>query len=78
MNLLRPVLAFANRLRFRNLFILTVLLFFFDLLVPDFIPLIDEIMLGLLTILFASWKKQRSPDEQDKVIEGEVVNQDGD
>lgn len=78
MNPLSPVLAFANRLRFRNLFILTLILFVFDMLVPDFLPLIDEIMLGLLSILFASWKNQRPPVEPDNVIEGEVVDPDKD
>lgn len=52
---------------------------FFDLLVPDFIPLIDELILGLLAILFVSWKKQRPLDEPGgNVIEGEVISQDED
>jgi hypothetical protein len=48
---------FADRLRFRQLFFLTAALFLLDLLVPDVIPLLDELILGLLTLLFANWKK---------------------
>jgi hypothetical protein len=40
--------------------ILTAGLFGLDLLVPDLIPLVDEILFGLATLLFSSWKKQKS------------------
>jgi hypothetical protein len=33
------------------------MLFFIDLLIPDTIPFIDELILGLLTLLFGSWRK---------------------
>ena len=52
---------FASRLRFPQLFVLFAALFFFDLLVPDFVPLIDELLLGLGTALFAAWRKDRGP-----------------
>lgn len=78
MNPLKPLMAFTNRLKFRTLFLLTVTLFIFDLLVPDFIPLIDELMLGLLTILFGSWKKHQPRDDQGTLIEGEVIDQEED
>jgi hypothetical protein len=29
-------------------------------MVPDFIPFIDELLLGLLTLLFATWRKPES------------------
>jgi hypothetical protein len=63
----------ANQLRFRNLFFIVITLFFVDLLIPDFIPLIDEIILGLLAIILANWKKERNQDKETKVIEGEVI-----
>ena len=63
----------ANQLRFRNLFFIVIGLFFVDLLVPDFIPFIDEIILGLLAIILANWKKERNQDKQGKVIEGEII-----
>jgi hypothetical protein len=63
----------ANQLKFRNLFFIVITLFFVDLLIPDFIPLIDEIILGLLAIILANWKKERNQDKETKVIEGEVI-----
>ena len=68
----------ANQLRFRNLFFIVITLFFLDLLIPDFIPLVDEIILGLLAIILANWKKERNQDKEGKVIEGEIVNDDED
>lgn len=66
-------LAYANRLKFKNLFLLTVALFIADLLIPDMIPMIDEIILGLLAILFSQWKKDRTEEPKGETIEGEVV-----
>ena len=63
----------ANQLRFRNLFFIVITLFFVDLLIPDFIPLVDEIILGLLAIILANWKKERNQDKEGKVIEGEII-----
>jgi hypothetical protein len=53
------LLKFADGLRFRQLFLFTATLFFIDLLVPDFIPFIDELLLGLLTLLLAAWRKKK-------------------
>lgn len=55
-------LRFAAGLRFRQLFFIAGGLFLLDMLVPDLIPFADEILLGLLTLLFGAWKK-RAPDE---------------
>lgn len=52
---------FGERLRFPQLFGLVAALFLLDLVIPDFIPLADEIMLGLLTLLIGSLKRDRSP-----------------
>jgi hypothetical protein len=57
--LLAMFLNFANQLKFRNLFLIVIGLFFIDLLIPDFIPLIDEVMLGLLAIILANWKREK-------------------
>lgn len=54
------LVAWLARLRFPTLLKLTAALFVLDLLVPDAIPLADEILLGLLTVLFASWKRARN------------------
>jgi len=68
----------ANQLRFRNLFFLVISLFLVDLLLPDFIPFIDEIILGLLAIILANWKKERNQDNEGTLIEGEIVHNDED
>jgi len=57
------VLRYAGRLRFPYLFALTALVFVADLLVPDVLPFGDEILLGLLTVLFGSWRKRRGQPE---------------
>ncbi|PVV17723.1 MAG: hypothetical protein B6D79_16525, partial [gamma proteobacterium symbiont of Ctena orbiculata] len=55
----------------RELFLLTASLFALDLLIPDLIPFVDELLLGLLTLLFGSWlltlSKPRAacPDQPD-------------
>ena len=52
---------FLGRLRFPQLFTLAAVLFVVDLLIPDLIPFADEILLGLMTTLFASWKAREVP-----------------
>ena len=52
---------FASRLRFPQLFALTASLFLIDLIIPDLFPFIDEILLGLATLLLANWKKKVDP-----------------
>ena len=48
-------------LRFPQLFLVTLALFLADLLIPDLIPFIDEILLGLASLLLASWKRKPGP-----------------
>lgn len=55
-----PVIAFASRLRFPTLFLVTLGLFVLDVVVPDFIPFADELLLGLGALLLSSWKR---PDD---------------
>ena len=70
--LLAPILGFASRLRFPTLFLVIAALFAFDLVIPDFIPFLDEIMLGLSTLLLASWKSRKTTADTSKPpIEGE-------
>ena len=64
----------ANQLKFRNLFFLVISLFLIDLLIPDFIPFIDEIILGLMAIILANWKKERNQDNEGNLIEGEIID----
>lgn len=59
--LLLPLLNWARKLRYPTLFKLTAALFAISVLVPDPIPLVDEIMLGLGTLLLANWKNRNRP-----------------
>lgn len=58
--------SFADRLRFPQLFAITLILFLVDLFVPDMIPFLDEILLGLATLLLGSWKKRRGTPSEPK------------
>lgn len=49
-----------ERLRFPQLALLTGSLFLLTLVVPDPLPFVDEILLGLGTLLLTSWKRRRS------------------
>ncbi|MDX1461259.1 MAG: DUF6116 family protein [Xanthomonadales bacterium] len=56
----------AGTLRFPQLFLLTAAIFIIDLFIPDALPFVDEILLGLTTALLGSMKKRgekRSSDE---------------
>jgi hypothetical protein len=57
--LLAPLLAFAGRLRFRTLFLVTASLFLLDVVIPDLVPFVDEILLGLGTLVLAALRKPR-------------------
>ena len=70
--LLAPVLGFLGRLSYPRLFVLTAALFVIDLIVPDFIPLADAILLGLGSLLLANFKNRKTPDPPNNVIEGET------
>ncbi|MBP9592137.1 MAG: hypothetical protein KBE42_08710 [Steroidobacteraceae bacterium] len=53
------VTRFAAGLRFPTLFLMVGSLFVVDLLMPDLVPLVDEVMLALGTLLLASFRKRR-------------------
>jgi len=69
------LLAFADGLRFREFFLLILGLFLLDLFIPDMVPMIDEIILGLLAVLLANIKKDHA-DEDEHTIEGEIIDHD--
>ena len=77
------LLNYSRKLKFRNLFLLVIGLFVLDLVIPDFIPFLDEILLGLLTIILGRWKKKEPLEKEDKtrddtIIEGEVIREEND
>ena len=51
---------FFGRLRYPWLFAIAAGLFLLDLLIPDFLPLADEILLAVVTVLLASRKTERA------------------
>ena len=57
--LLAPVMRWLSRLSFPRLFMLAAGLFVVDLVVPDMIPLADELLLGLGTLLLANRKRRK-------------------
>ncbi len=59
--LLLPALAWARKLRHPTLFKLTAGLFLLTLLLPDPIPFVDELLLGLGTLVLANMKTRRAP-----------------
>jgi hypothetical protein len=53
-------MRYASGLRFPRLLAVTAALFVLDLLIPDAVPFVDEILLGLISLLLASLKKRSS------------------
>ncbi|MCR6661707.1 MAG: hypothetical protein NVV60_00825 [Luteimonas sp.] len=66
--LLLPFLEWARRLRYPTLFKITAAIFLLTVFIPDPIPLVDEVLLGLGTILLANWKRRK--DDQPAPIDG--------
>lgn len=49
-------------LRFPTLFLLLAGLFLLDLVVPDLVPFVDEILLGIVTLIVGNLKRGREPE----------------
>lgn len=64
-----PLLGFASRLRFPTLFKITVGLMLVSWLVPDPLPLVDEILTALAVMVLANWKRPTPPPGE--VIDGQ-------
>jgi hypothetical protein len=52
------LLRWASGLRFPYLFLLTALLFVLNLFVPDVVPVVDELIMGLVAMTLASLRKK--------------------
>ena len=68
--LLAPVLGWFGKLSYPRLFVATAALFVADMLIPDFIPFADELLLGLGTLLLANWKRVK-PRRDPATIDGD-------
>jgi hypothetical protein len=62
--IVRFVSRFAAKLRFPQLFLITAALFVLDLLIPDTIPFVDEILLGLGTLVLAGLRRRVDPTQE--------------
>ncbi|MDG2526300.1 hypothetical protein P6166_13140 [Stenotrophomonas sp. HITSZ_GD] len=54
-----PLLNWAGRLRYPTLAKFVAALFVIDLLLPDPVPFVDEIVLGMATLLLTNWKYRK-------------------
>ncbi len=54
-------MRWAAGLRWPWLFFLAALLLGLDLVIPDFIPFVDELLLAIATLLLGAWKKRAEP-----------------
>jgi len=71
--LLAPVLGYLGKLSYPRLFVLAAVLFVGNTLIWDPIPLVDEILLGIGTLLLANWKKRKEAFAPEKgPIDGEA------
>ena len=60
-------LKWASRLRFPYIFLLLSGLFILNLFIPDVIPMVDEIIMGLAAVLLASLRKKPEPEKSTEV-----------
>jgi len=63
----------ASKLKFPQLFGVFLALFLIDLVVPDLVPFVDEILLGLGTALFGLWRERTGAPEAPKPPEKNVT-----
>jgi hypothetical protein len=54
---------YAESLRFPWLVLLTTLLFVVNLFVPDAIPFVDEVLLGLVAVILGRIKRKPDPEK---------------
>lgn len=52
-------MRWVEGLRFPWLFLLAALLFGVNVMIPDVIPFVDELLLGLVTLLLGRWRDRR-------------------
>lgn len=64
---------YLSGLRHPWILALVAIFFVVDMLVPDVIPFADEVLLGLLTLLLAAWRK-RKDTSNDAVIDSTAEN----
>ena len=59
MSVVERLQRFAGQLKSSTLLLLVTALFVVDLVIPDPLPFVDEIVLGLMTLLISRWQSRR-------------------
>lgn len=68
-----PLVAWLSRLSYPRIFMVTAVLFGVNLLIPDPLPFIDEIVLGLATVVLAKRKRAPKPgDDAPPPLDGQA------
>ena len=67
-----PLLVWLGRLSYPRLFVATCVLFIVNLIFPDPIPFIDELLLGLGTLLLANFKNRNRQPPPRPPIDGDA------
>jgi hypothetical protein len=57
----RAIQGVTSRLKYPQLLVVTAIVLLLDLVLPDLVPFADEILLALLTTLFALWREPVPP-----------------
>lgn len=60
----RLIERFASGLKYPYLFLLIAFVFLLDLIVPDAIPFVDEVLLGLVAVLLGTWKERKGVESK--------------
>lgn len=60
MNPVRKILSYAESLRFPWLVLLTAVIFVANLMIPDVIPFVDELLMGLVLVGLGRLRKPRT------------------
>lgn len=73
------VRRYLGRLRFPTLFALTAAVFIVNVLVPDPIPFVDEVLLALVGLLLGSLRERRGDDDPNATAgdDGRAASDDG-
>ena len=53
------ILGYFENMRFRSLVILGLILLAVDLFIPDPIPFVDELLIGIITLILSRFKRDR-------------------
>ncbi len=64
--LLAPVLVWLGRLKHPQLFVVTGILLVANVLIPDVVPFVDELLLATLTLWLGSRKRGRGKGDAEQ------------